>query len=167
MRTSLNTGIGFISINWNKFKNFIIEDSNEISKKQKKILKHFNLYDVFAYGEASKQLELMKEPIANFARKNNLFIDVYENFEKVTGKNVLTTYVRKADKSAEVVRDIEADTTRVYPKESETLYILNVNGEDTQIARNIKSAREDNFLENFFRNLEEMAVSVKNGDGRF
>ncbi len=167
MKTSLNTGIGFISVNWNRFKNFIMEDSNEISKKQKKILKHFNLYDVFAYSEASKQLELMKEPIANFAKKNNIVIDVYENVKRDNGDKILTTYVRKADKSAEVIRDIDANTKIVYPKESETLYILNVNGEDTQIARNVKSTREDNFLENFFRNLEEMAVSVKNGDGRF
>ncbi|MEE3350049.1 MAG: hypothetical protein VZR09_08420 [Candidatus Gastranaerophilaceae bacterium] len=161
MKTSLNTGIGFISVNWNRFKNFIMEDSNEISKKQKKILKHFNLYDVFAYSEASKQLELMKEPIANFAKKNNIVIDVYENVKRDTGDKILTTYVRKADKSAEVIRDIDANTKIVYPKEAEKIYLLNIKGEDTQVARNVKSSREDNFLENFFRNIEEMTEAVK------
>ena len=160
MRTSLNTGLGFLAINWQKFRNFITEASADTSKKEQKIRKYFNIYDVFGYGEASNQLELMKEPIANFARRNNVKIDVYEKEDKNTGKSILTTYVTKTDKSVATVRNIEADTNTVYPKEARYTYIANIKGEDTQVAREVKLTREDNFIENFFRNIENMTAEV-------
>ena len=155
MKTTFDVNLGFFSAKWNKFKNFILRDKSN--------KKNFNIYDVFApYSEASRQLELMREPINNFAKRNNVVIDVYENVEKESGEHILTTYVKRIDKAVELVRNIEADTTKLYPKESETIYIVNVKGEDTQIARKVKSSTYDNFSQNFFRNIEEMTKKILN-----
>lgn len=145
-----------------------------VARKEARIQKYFNIHDRYLFPtDAPYQLYLMREPIARFAQKNNLKIDVY-NPSNIKTSDFFT--VGNPDEFSEqialVVSDrsnkkmkvqlINADTSIDYPKESVRTFLLPIKGEDTQIARKIKSTTNDNFLRNVFREIENMAREINN-----
>ena len=145
--------------------------------KEKRIAKNFNIHDSWSFDtEASDMLYSMREAIAGYAKKNNLKIDVYNPEE--LDKNIKTDInmdglpqispklglVVTNKKTGEFVTElIDADTSKIYPKEAVRTFLIPIKTEeDIQVVREVKSTTQDNFLRHVFRTIENMNKSVSN-----
>ena len=128
--------------------------------KEAKIAKNFSME---GYGEACNEIYKMREAIANFAKRNNVRVDILELPDK-KGSVALETFVRglKKNEGHSILKIFDGDINKIYPKISERTIIIPIKGEETQVARSVVSTTEDTFLRHFFRNIEEMTKQVNN-----
>ena len=67
---------------------------------------------------------------------------------------------KKTGKIAAAV--VDADTNKIYPKETTTIHMIPIKGEQNlQISREVKSTREDSFLQHVFRTIENLQRACK------
>ena len=132
--------------------------SLKAARKEAKIAEHFMMD---GYGDACREIYGMREAIANYAKRNNVRVDVFA-LEGKNGSMSLETLVRSLDEknNNRIIKVFDGDVKKIYPKISERTIIIPIKGEDTQIARSIISTTEDTFLRHFLRSIEEMTKGI-------
>jgi hypothetical protein len=152
----------------------------KIEAKERKIAKNFKIHDYTTEGNVADDLYNMRVPIANFAKKNNLRLDVYDSRTAVNvggfnishsekdakyNLNVVVTDL-KNKKNFSMIIPCKKDAT--YPKILKKKVILPINGEqDLSIVRDVISTRDDNYLRNFYFQLEKAAEKVNQERKKF
>jgi hypothetical protein len=143
-----------------------------ISKQihEKRIERNFQIHDYTTDGNPAEIIYQMREPIARFARKNGVKIDVYDSrtpvntdgitsyyADKNASKNLVVT-VRDTKKANAKVRKelINGDPDATHTLERVRMYIVDVPGEDTKVARQVRSIYEDTMLKHFFRKIDTL-----------
>lgn len=144
-----------------------------IIKAEEQISKHFKVHDNTLYGNSENQMYHARGVIANFARKNNVSVDIYDARQLLDGcENVspiiedrfsskMNVVVTNLKDKKQINRVVDANTDITYPKISTRQIMLNVEGEeDLQISRKAVRYTEDTFLRNLYRNIEEMTGKI-------
>lgn len=143
----------------------------------KKYSRYFNIHHQGTYASnIGDQLYAMRQAIAAFAKKNDVTIDIFnpnvlenprclESIEERQAKsfhpNTLAFVVsNKINKKMET-SIIDIEPSKIFPKEREKFYMVDVPGEDTQLARVAISSTQDTFLRHVFRLIENMTRAVK------
>ena len=160
-----------------KIKLFTFINSKIQRFNENKISKYFKIHDELTYPtEACNQLYAMREAIASYAKKNNLTVDIYnpEYLEKNFNNDIkfndvdlllqphIGIVVTNKDNRKFASTLINAQTWRVYPKESIQLRLIPVNGEENlQVSKKVKSTRIDTFLQHVFRTIEDLQKATK------
>ncbi len=145
----------------------------KIIKKENQINKHFKVHDGTLYGNSETQMYHAREVIANFARKNNVSVDIYDARRLLDGAETVSPIIEDKYSSKinvvvtnlknkqQINRVVDANTDITYPKVSIRQIMLNVkNEEDLQIGRKVISSTEDSFLRNLYRNISEMTNQI-------
>lgn len=143
----------------------------------KKFSRYFNIHHQGTYASnVGDQLYAMRQAIASFAKKNDIKIDVYnpnvlenprclESIEERQTKsfhpNTLAFVVSSKINNKMKTSIIDIEPSKLFPKERENFYIVDVPGEDTQLARVAISSTQDTFLRHVFRLIENMTKAVK------
>ncbi len=173
----------------NKIYNYAIQIPSKIKQycgnlsrniHEKRIEKNFQIHDYTTEGNPAEIIYQMREPIANFARKNNVKIDVYDSrtpvsingitcyhSEKNAHKNLVVVVTDKKQKLANQNKAvINGDPEAIHFMERIRKYIVNVPGEETQIARQVKSTTEDVMLKHFLRKIDRLVIETVNARGK-
>lgn len=142
-------------------------------RKENNIKKYFHIHDTDTYGDSFNQMYTAREVIANYAKKNNVSVDVYDARKYFDDDFDLPVKIQRSledklevtvtDKEGRGIRKslVSANTEKTYPKMAQSKIIVPVSGEDTQIARNAYRRTEDNFLRNLYRHIEQLTNEVK------
>lgn len=140
---------------------------HKIEKKEANIAKNVVIHGYESGGEGIAQIYNMREAIANYLKKQNLKLDVFEKpFDeksktfKHNNSNIEAVLTDLKNPGKRSVWIFDGDVKKVYPKESFYKRIVDVKGEDTQIAYTIKKSIEDNFLSHFLRSIEDMVREI-------
>ena len=142
-------------------------DTNKILNQEKEMENFVHIHDVNTYGDSFSQLYTARPVIANYAKSKGVRVDVFESREGMNSaladepaenlKVVLTNLLTR--KSTEKI--VPAKTDAIYPKQREQRVVIPVKGEqDLQYVRTGIHTTEDNFLRNFYRNIEDMTRSI-------
>lgn len=154
----------------NNFRNYRAHKS--AVNAEKKIEKYFRIHDTDLAGDSFNQMYNARSGVAEYARQNNVSVDVFnaskyyeEDYDlpravQDTSSDKLEVVVtnRKNGKSKKAL--IGAQTDALYPKESQHHFVVNIEGEDTQITRTGYRHTEDNFLRNFYRCIEVLTQKI-------
>ena len=142
-------------------------------RKENNIKKYFHIHDTDTYADSFNQMYNAREVIANYAKKNNVSVDVYDARKYFDDDFDLPVKIQKSiedklevtvtDKKGRGIRKslVSANTDKTYPKMAEQKFIFPVYGEDTQVVRNVRMHTEDNFLRNLYRHIEQLTSEVK------
>lgn len=140
--------------------------------KEASIQRYINLHDTHIYNpDAINEIYPMRQAIANFAKKENVSIDVYsvKNIDNpMQGADSMTpgqiAISVKDNKSLKVSSFlVDGDTSKIYPKVSYRKYLLDVRGEETQTVETARYSVQDTFLRHVFRSIETVTKSLKSG----
>ncbi len=158
-----------------KIGNMFGTDTRALSDK--KYSRYFNIHHQGTYlSNIGDQLYAMRQAIAGFAKKNNVKIDVYnpnvlenpryldrieERQAKSFHPNTLALVVSGKNSNKTETSIIDIEPSKIFSKESRSFYIVDVPGEDTQLARVSISSTQDTFLRHVFRLIENMTKTVK------
>lgn len=152
-----------------KFKDGFLQNTGISTAKTRelKIAKYVKFHNTISMeSDAANQIYAMREPIAKFAKKYNLTIDIYnpQNLECYPPKSKkrffsekigIVVSNKKTKKHKALV--LHSDTDRIYPKEKSYTILLPISGEqDIQVPRKAISTRDDVFLKHILRSLEDM-----------
>ena len=141
--------------------------------KEHNIARNFQIHDFTIDGDAINDLYQMREPIAKFAKKYKMKIDVYDPRTTVEIAGVKQSHASEDAKNYFYVvftdlrnnknfgKLIPARKDVFYPKVAKSKIACRVQGEqDLEIVRDVVSYSEDTCLRNFFRELENGAKRV-------
>ena len=138
---------------------------NKTIKKENDIKKYFQMSDNALSENAFNQVYNAREIIANFAKKNNVKIDIC-NIHKQEAKDTsllgekILVIVNSLQKPKTDNRIISVDTSKVYPKHTYDKKVISENayGETkTVLGRHYK---EDTFLRHLYRCIGELTENV-------
>ncbi len=145
-----------------------------ISRREAKINKYVDIHNSGVLSDSVYyQLNMAREIIANFARKNSVKVDIY-NTRKVHPERSAVVPPYSQDSilgNLEVVvsnlrtglaqRDfIPASTNEVYPKVKQVPIIIPIRESGLERPGYAKYSTEDNFLRNLYRSIEMLTKSV-------
>lgn len=148
-------------------------DITKYNKHQKEINELVNTSRMKMDSDAYNQIDMARETIANFARKNCVNVDIYDTsetmafakqinpeIEKTLGDNIT---IRVTDmlngKSKEVM--MPADTSKEYVFERKNSRMLHNTDSGTEYIYQGHFTSEDNFLKTVYRHISNLTSAIK------
>ncbi len=132
-------------------------------EKHKKIInKLVNTSQLNINSDAYKEIELAKETIANFAKKNGVSIDFFEPKEHQTNKKNIILKVSNMLNGKNKECAISPDTTLNITISNNNLRVLRNRETGTEYIAIGQITTEDTFLRNIYRNISNLTKAVKN-----
>lgn len=138
---------------------------NKTIKKENDIGKYFRMSEDSLSKTAFNQVYAAREIIANFAKKNNVRVDIC-NIHKKDSKDVPTlgekilVIVNSLQKPKADNRIISVDTGRVYPKYTYDKKVISENAYGAQKTVLGRHYTEDTFLRHLYRCIAELTDNV-------
>lgn len=140
---------------------------SSIEKREREITKYVNVHNKTTYGTSYEQIMEARTTLANYAKHNNISIDIYDARKTLDGDEFVSPMLEnslsdklmlkitnlKNNKSNE--RIIDANTDKHYIHQIKDLALIK--GEKVTDARFTYS---DNFIRHFYRQVEKLAKTV-------
>lgn len=141
--------------------------------KQAGLNKYCKIHDMDgALISPAQELYTAQEVIANFAKKNNIRIDIFDAKEALKNTEGNTEFVKSIGDKFNVIatnlktgktasRFVESNTQTVYPKTTESTMLMSDIQQGRQIVRIDRRYIEDTFLRNMYRNISDLSQTIK------
>lgn len=140
---------------------------SSIEKREHEIGKYINIHNKTTYGNSYEQIMEARSTLANYAKHNNISIDVYDARKTLDGDEFVSPMLEnslsdklmlkitnlKTKKSNE--RIIDANTDKPYLHQIKDLTLIK--GDNVT---NSHFNYSDNFLRHFYRQVEKLAKTV-------
>jgi len=141
-------------------------------RNEKELNKYIKIHNNTTYGTSFETLNEAKETIANFAKKNNVSIDIFDgrkiiNYEEMLPSSLKNNLSDKMflkvtnllnGKSKEQI--ISARTDKVYPVRKENYRLLQDKDKNKEYLSTESFSGEDTFLRYVYRNIENFTKEV-------
>lgn len=147
-------------------------DIAKSERRQKELNKYIKIHNNTTYGTSFETLNEAKETIANFAKKNNVCIDIFDGRKMVNNKELGAPALENnlSDKMFLIVTNLRngkskeqiifARTDRVYPVQKENYRLLVNREQDSEYLSSGSFSGEDTFLRYVYRNIENLTKKV-------